>query len=73
MNLSLDLSLKSGVHIVGGYYSIYPYLIFWVEAWGNASNCHLEQLYLTQKKVARMISFSNYNAHSIDNFKQLNI
>ena len=27
----------------------------------------------TQKKVARMTSFSNYNAHSIYIFKQLNI
>ena len=33
----------------------------------------MEQLYLTQKKVARMISFSNYNTPSKDIFKQLNI
>ena len=60
--------------LINLYHSyIYPYLIYCIEAWGNASNCHLEQLYLTQKKVARMISFSNYNAHSIDIFKQLNI
>ena len=45
---------------------IYPYLIYCIEAWGNATNCHLEQLYLTQKKVARLISFSNDNTHSID-------
>ena len=51
----------------------YHYLIYCIEAWGNASNCYLEQLYLTQKKVARMISFSNYNTHSIYIFKQLNI
>ena len=54
-------------------YNIYPYLIYCIEAWGNASNCHLEQLYLTQKNVARIILFSNYNAHSICIFKQLNI
>ena len=60
--------------LINLYHSyIYPYLIYCIEAWGNASNCHLEQLYLTQKKVARMISFTNYNAHSIDIFKQLNI
>ena len=60
--------------LINLYHSyIYPYLIYCIEAWGNASNCHLEQLYFTQKKVARMISFSNYNAHSIYIFKQLNI
>ena len=52
---------------------IYPYLIYCIEAWGNATNCHMEQLYLTKKKVARMISFSNYNTPSKDVFKQLNI
>ena len=51
----------------------YPYLIYCIEAWGNATHCHLEQLYLTQKKVARIISFSNYNTPSKDIFKQLHI
>ena len=32
---------------------------------------HLEQLYLIQKKVTRIISFSNYNTHS--RYIQLNI
>ena len=50
----------------------YPYLIYCIEAWGNATNCHLEQLYLTRKTVAIIISFSNYNAHSINIFKPLN-
>ena len=49
---------------------IYPYLIYCIEAWGNATHCHLKPLYLTQKKVARIISFSNYNTSSIDIFKQ---
>ena len=36
-------------------YHSYPYLIYCIEAWGNASNCHLEQFYLTHKKFARII------------------
>ena len=48
------------------YIYIYPYLIYCIEAWGNATYCHLEQLYLIQKKVTKMISFSNYNTNSID-------
>ena len=60
--------------LISLYHSyIYPYLIHCIEAWGNATNCHLEQLYLTRKKVARMISFSNYNTPSKDIFKQLHI
>ena len=47
--------------------------MYCIETWGSASNCHIEQLYLTQKKVARVMSFSNYNTPSIDIFKQLNI
>ena len=60
--------------LINLYHSyIYPYLIYCIEAWGNVTNCHLEQLYLTQKKVARIISFSNYNTPSKDIFKQLHI
>ena len=33
--------------LVNLYHSfIYPYLIYCIEAWGNATNCHLKQLYL---------------------------
>ena len=52
---------------------IYPYLIYCIEAWVNATNLHLEHLYRIQKKVTRMISFLNYNTRSIDILKQLNI
>ena len=52
---------------------IYPYLIYCIEAWGNATNCHLKQLYLIQKKAIRMITFANYNAPSIDIFNNLNV
>ena len=48
--------------LVNLYYSfIYPYFIYCIEAWGNAMNCYLKQLYLIQKKVIRMIAFANYN------------
>ena len=52
---------------------IYPYLIYCIEAWGNATYCHLKQLYLIQKKAIKMITFANYNTPSIDIFKNLNI
>ena len=60
--------------LVNLYHSfIYPYLIYCIEAWGNATNCYPMQLYLIQKKVIRMIAFANYNTPSIDIFKNMNI
>ena len=48
--------------LVNLYHSfIYTYLIYCIEAWGNATNCHLKQLYLIEKKVIRMIAFAIYN------------
>ena len=56
------------------YYSyIYPYMIYCTEAWGNASNCHLDQLYKIQKKVIRLISFTNYDISSATTFKKFEI
>ena len=52
---------------------IYPYLIYCVEIWGNVPSCHLNPLYLMQKKIVRIITFSNYLAHTEPIFKQLNI
>ena len=38
--------------LVNLYHSfIYPYLIYCIETLGNATNCHLKQLYQIQKKV----------------------
>ena len=67
------LNRKTLINLYHSYIYIYPYLIYCIEAWGNATNCHLAQLYLIQKEVTIMISFSNYNTHSIHIFKQLNI
>ena len=47
------LNRKALINLYHSY--IYPYLIYCIEAWGNATNCHLEQLYQIQKKVTRII------------------
>ena len=39
---------------------IYPYLTYCVEAWGCASKCHLNSLFLLQKKILRIMTFSPY-------------
>ena len=48
-------------------------MIYCNEAWGNASNCHLDQLYKIQKKVKRLIYFTNYDISSAITFKNLEI
>ena len=56
------LDRRSLVNLYNAY--IYPYLIYCVESWGNAPKCHLDQLYVLQKRIVRLMTFSNYN-HSI--------
>ena len=48
-------------------------MIYCIEAWGNAFNCHLDQLYKIQKKVIRLISFTNYDISSGTTLKRLEI
>ena len=56
------------------YYSyIYPYLIYCIEVWGSACQTHLHPLFLTQKKIVRIITFSNYLAHTQPIFIDLSI
>ena len=40
--------------LLGLYHSyIYPYPIYCIESWGNASNCHIDPLSKLQKRVAK--------------------
>ena len=56
------------------YYSyIYPYFIYCIEVWGNASHCHLHPLFLLQKKIIRIMTFSPYLAHTETLFINLEI
>ena len=52
---------------------IFPHLIYCIEVWGNASHCHLLPLFLTPKKIIRLITFSKHLAHTKPIFKSLNI
>ena len=52
---------------------IYPYLTYCIEVWGSASKCHLNSLFLFQKKIIRIMTFSPYLAHTDPIFKDLTI
>ena len=42
------------------YYSIvYPYLIYAIEVWGSADDTHLNKLLILQKRIVRLINYSD--------------
>ena len=56
------------------YYTfIFPYLSYCIEVWGSASVVHLNSLLKLQKRVCRIISHSDFLAHSLPLFKSLKI
>jgi len=63
------LSKKSLVNLYHSY--IFPYLIYCIEVWGCAAKTHLHPLFLTQKKIVRLITFSPYLAHTEPIFHNL--
>ena len=52
---------------------VHPYLTYSIETWGSTSKIHLYPLFLTQKKVVRIITFSHYFAHTHPLFFSISI
>ena len=52
---------------------ILPHLSYCLEIWGNTYPSALNPILLLQKKVARLITFSDYTAHSSPLFRRLRI
>ena len=51
--------------LIGLYYSyIYPYFTHCLETWGCASKTQLNPLFLLQKIIIRIMTFSHYLAHT---------
>ena len=50
-----------------------PYLLYCVEIWGNAAECHILPIITLQKKIIRFITFSPYLAHTKNLFLDTNI
>ena len=60
--------------LISLYYAlIYPFLIYGIIAWGNTYPTTLQPLYVSQKKVMRIITFSKFDEHSSPIIKSLNI
>ena len=60
--------------LINLYYSlVYPYLLYGNTVWGGTFDQHLEPLKLIQKKILRIITGSEYLAHTNPLFYQTNI
>ena len=64
----------NGKLLVSLYYSlIYPYLTYGIVAWGHTYASTLNPIFLLQKKIVSIITFSNYQEHPNPLFKRLNL
>ena len=52
---------------------IKPYFSYCITLWGNTYKTHLKKLEILQKKIVRILSFSDYNAHTSPLFRRLNL
>jgi hypothetical protein len=50
---------------------IYPYLTYCLEIWGGAANTHILPLFKLQKKFVKIVTNSNYLAHTENLFSHL--
>ena len=56
------------------YYAFfYPHLIYGIEFYGHAADCHLNQIYLLQKAALRIILKIPPRGHVTTNFKKMQI
>ena len=60
--------------LVQVYYSIiYCFLVYGVLIWGNTYKTNIQPPVILQKKAVRIITFSDFKAHSSPLFKNLNL
>ena len=60
--------------LVNLYYAlVYPFLIYGIPAWSNTYPSTIQPLFIIQKKVMRIITFSKFDASSSPLFRNLNI
>ena len=60
--------------LINLYYNLaYPYLLYGNAVWGNANPVHLSPLVKIQKKLIRIITMSDYLAHTGPLFKKCKI
>ena len=70
-----SLQKYSSTNIFGPLYNMLAYQLFLygVLIWGSAAAIHLEPLFIVQKKMIRVITSSDWLAHTSPLFRKLNI
>ena len=46
------------------YAFMFPYLIYCIDIWGNEANIRIDPLFKIQKRIVRLIYFSEYLVHT---------
>ena len=52
---------------------IYPFLIYALPVYGTANHIHLNSIHLLQKKVVRLVTFSDSISHSLPLIKEFEV
>ena len=65
-----NFSLKN---LYYAYTCTYPHFTYCIEVWGSAAQCHVNSLFLLEKKITRIMTFSPYFAHTAPIFIDLAI
>ena len=52
---------------------IKPHFTYCITIWGNTYKTYLNRLHISQKKIVRIITYSEFSAHSAPLFQRLNI
>ncbi len=67
-NIGIIFKLRSLVNtsiLKNLYYSfIYPYLTYGIVAWGNTYASSTNPIFILQKKLVHLMTFSDYNEHT---------
>ena len=65
LGIMLDCHYVTMKILIQLYSIIYPFLIFGCTVWGMIYNTNIQPLFLLQKKIIRIMTFSKYDAHLI--------
>ena len=52
---------------------IKPHFIYCITVWGNACKTYMDKMFVTQKKIIRIITRAEFRAHTLELFKKSNL
>ena len=52
---------------------VYPFLLYCITSWGTAAKTYFNKIFIIQKKIVRIMTFSSYTSHTNIIFKNLKL